>query len=414
MKKNRKVNKEEYIRLTSFAKDYNDFGSFPTVKDLADKYKCSERTINRWADSARDLGIKISLRDLRGKNLAHHYAQNETKAARENLILKDQIKALREQLEAYHTESLTNEKLLALIHGANHSDLSSKDISWMHRSNSQNEEHIPVLFLSDIHWDEVVQPAQIEYVNEYNHNIAVRRLQNVFSTMLHTCKDRFKYKYAGAVVALGGDMLSGNIHEELAETNDATILQSIITVVQTIGDGLEELAKFFGKVHVPCVVGNHGRLHKKPRYKYKVQQNFEWLVYQLLAQRFSRDARLSFDIPDSSDCAFSVFNTRFLLTHGDQFKGGSGISGIFTPLMLGASRKQKRNSAVQKSFDVLMVGHFHQYIHTNSLIVNGSLKGYDEFSYGMNFPFEHPQQAMFFVNSKLGITLRFPIVCLPD
>ena len=62
--------------------------------------------------------------------------------------------------------------------------------------------------------------------------------------------------------------------------------------------------------------------------------------------------------------------------------------------MLGASRKLKRQQAVQKPFDVLMVGHFHSSIHPNSLIVNGTTTGLDEYADKMNFGYEEPQPAL--------------------
>ena len=59
----------------------------------------------------------------------------------------------------------------------------------------------------------------------------------------------------------------------------------------------------------------------------------------------------------------------------------------------------------------MIVGHWHQYIHTRTLIVNGSLKGYDEYAYTNNFSFEEPQQAMWINHPRHGITFRMPVNC---
>jgi predicted phosphodiesterase len=171
------------------------------------------------------------------------------------------------------------------------------------------------------------------------------------------------------------------------------------------------LADEFGKVFVPCVVGNHGRHDVKPRMKNKVYDNFEWLIYQFAAKAFKNDPRVTFHIPDGADAQFSVYGKKFLLTHGDQFRGGTGISGIFAPLMLGMARKQKRQNAVQKPFDILMMGHWHQLLIAQGLIVNGSMKGYDEYAYNMNFGFERPQQALFIVRPDGEITFQMPVFC---
>lgn len=284
---------------------------------------------------------------------------------------------------------------------------------WLRGASRQRSTHgTGVLFLSDIHFDEVVRPEQIGGCNAYNREIAVRSLRNTFRSAVMLLKGFMAApRYDGLVIPLGGDLLSGNIHEELVETNEAPIQQSMLALEEVLIEGIGGMADEFGKVHVPCVTGNHGRMHKKPRAKNRAFENFEWSVYQRLASYFRRDSRITFDIPDGPDAFFSVYRTRYCLTHGDQFRGGDGIGGIMVPIMRGASKKQVRQQAIGDAFDVLMMGHWHQYIHMNRLIVNGSVKGYDEYAYQGNFPFEPPQQAFFVVHPEVGVTFRMPVLC---
>src|SRR3990167_1209216 len=75
---------------------------------------------------------------------------------------------------------------------------------------------VPTLFVSDLHWGEVVQPAQINGVNEYNISIARRRMQVLAGSTAHLLRIISpKLDYPGIVIPLGGDMISGNIHDEL-------------------------------------------------------------------------------------------------------------------------------------------------------------------------------------------------------
>lgn len=409
--RNPKLTPEKKKNLENMAIAWNDIERFPTHADVASHLKMNINTLRRNVSDARKAGIKVIYRVLKNSAIKEHETRADNKFARENLQLKAQLKQLKDQLEASHEDAISNERLVRIIRNAAESEPQS-DKSWLTYANKQDKtKSIPVLFLSDLHFDEVVEPSQVEYVNEYNREIATKRIKAVFNNALDLLTKKLKSRYAGVVVALGGDLLSGNIHEELAESNEATILESILALTDLLHAGLTQMADEFGKLYVPCVVGNHGRIHKKPRAKFRVQQNYEWIIYQLLSQRFSGDKRVTFEIPDSTDVTFKVFNTTFLLTHGDQFRGGSGISGIFTPLMLGASRKLKRQQAVQRPFDVMMVGHFHSYIHTNSLIVNGTTKGLDEYAYQMNFGYEEPQQALFLVHENHGITIRLPVLC---
>ena len=271
---------------------------------------------------------------------------------------------------------------------------------------------IPMLFLSDIHFDEVVRQEEINYPNEYNRPIAVRRLRHTFEQAVKLTKTcMVNPNYPGIVCALGGDMISGNIHKELRETNAERVLKTCLDISSYLAAGIKLLADEFGKVFVPCVTGNHGRLNEKYHFKVRARDNFDWLIYQLLVREFEDDARVVIKAPETPDILFAIYSKRFLLTHGDQFKGGAGISGIFTPLSLGAHRKQKKQSSFNQPFDVMMLGHFHQYIHTEGLIVNGSMKGYDEFADQYNFAPEPPQQSLCIVSQTGHIPYRMPIHC---
>ncbi|MCV5968735.1 hypothetical protein, partial [Lactococcus petauri] len=69
----------------------------------------------------------------------------------------------------------------------------------------------------------VVAPTQIGGVNSFNLEIAHERVKSLVDTSFRLL-DMVGGAYKGVVVALGGDMLSGDIHEELSETNAAPMM----------------------------------------------------------------------------------------------------------------------------------------------------------------------------------------------
>jgi hypothetical protein len=75
------------------------------------------------------------------------------------------------------------------------------------------------------------------------------------------------------------------------------------------------------------------------------------------------------------------------------------------------ARKAQRYLATSANFSTMWCGHWHQYLSTPSLIVNGSLKGYDEYAFVSNFQFEKPQQALAVLTPEHGITIQTPIFC---
>lgn len=268
------------------------------------------------------------------------------------------------------------------------------------------------LLLTDAHFDENVSPAEIDDVNAYSRPIGELRLRRCIDRTIVVARDYMSgVKHDGMMLFLGGDIFSGNIHEELRITNADTLFGSLLHWLGPMAAGITSLADHFGAVHVAGVPGNHGRMTRKPIAKQRAADNLDWLFYSLLARELKHDKRITWAIGASADALVTVYNTRFLLTHGDQFRGGSGIAGALSPLMLGTHRKTRRQMAAGRPYDIMVMGHWHQMIHLPSkgLIVGGSLKGYDEYSAVSNFEPEAPQQAFWITTPEYGITFHAPI-----
>lgn len=269
---------------------------------------------------------------------------------------------------------------------------------------------VATLFLSDLHWGEVVSPSEVNGVNEYNLEIAEKRLFTVVEHAIDLVKNHVVNKgYPGFVVFLGGDMVSGNIHQELKETNEQPIMQVVLHIAERLVQVLRTLADEFGRVHSVCVYGNHGRNTMKPTSKQSAFESFDWLIYQMLRMFLKDDKRFSWNIPDGSDAFQEIYGHRYLLTHGDQFRGGDGMIGALGPIIRGDHKKRSRNAQIDLEYDTLCMGHWHQLVQMQRVIVNGSLKGYDEYAYKGNFPYEAPRQALWMTHPDLGLTFSMPV-----
>lgn len=267
-----------------------------------------------------------------------------------------------------------------------------------------------VAMLSDTHFDEVVNPDEVGGLNAYDRDIATLRLKAWAEGIITLARHYLTgVEYDGIVVMMGGDIYSGNLHD-LAETNADTVFGSLLYWTEQLGAAFEMLAGEFGRLHVPVVVGNHGRMTRKPRTKLRARDNLDWITGHMVARQLGSDT-ITFDVPDSTDAWVPVYDTMHLLTHGDQVTGGGGIGGIWPPVMRMKARKAERYSAEGFTFDTMCIGHFHQTILAaeQGLIVNGSLKGYDEYAAVSNFRPEKPQQAMWLVTPERGITISAPV-----
>lgn len=270
----------------------------------------------------------------------------------------------------------------------------------------------PVLLLSDLHWGEVVDPSQIGGVNRYNLSIAQRRLKHTVDTAVSLCRILdSSMRYDGIVVPLAGDNVSGSIHEELEATNELPTIPTVLDLAEHLEGAIGMLAEVFGRVYVPCVTGNHGRNTRKTWAKDRHHTSFDWMLGKILQKSFAGDKRVTIEVADGPDLPFRVHSQRYLLTHGDRLgNGGDGMIGFIGPVTRGDHKRRTRQAQIDQPYDTLICGHWHQYLHTRRLIVNGSLKGYDEYAYTEAFPFEPPQQALWIVHPKHGETFRMPVL----
>ena len=327
----------------------------------------------------------------------------------DRIELRDKIRTLRAELASINRETLdakyVKEKIIGLV------EAPITPPQWLVApAKNKHAPGVPTLFASDWHHGERVFPKQVNGVNEYNMEIAHRRAKRLIEGAIDLLNNHMvNPSYPGIVFALGGDMVSGGIHEELMATDEVEIMPVVIDLIGVLIWCIDRLVESFGRVFVPCVTGNHGRNTHKIRAKGRNFTSFDWLIYQMLAKHYDGDKRVEFSIPDGSDCLYQVYNHRYLLTHGDQFRGGDGLIGHLGPVFRGNHKKSSRNVQIGLEYDTMLIGHFHTLAMLPRIITNGSLKGYDEYAYSGNFSYEIPQQALWVTHPDRGITFTMPV-----
>ena len=287
---------------------------------------------------------------------------------------------------------------------------------WVHdKVSNPRSPGTPILMLSDIHYGEVVSFEETLKSNQFNIALCEQRIGQVISTTLDLLFSHLANPdYPGLVVVLGGDMISGSLHEDHAVTDEVTPLEQVLGIARLLADSLLSLSAEFKNVTVYCVPGNHGRTTRKPRSKFYAQTNLDWLAYQMIREHLRGVENIEVIAPPVRDMTFHVAGRRYRLTHGDQFRGGDGIIGPIGPIMRGDTRKRMAAGLMPgntQEYDTMLCGHFHTLLQLPRLIVNGSIKGYDEYALAINVPFELPQQALWTVHPKYGHTWQMPVLC---
>jgi hypothetical protein len=283
---------------------------------------------------------------------------------------------------------------------------------WLKMPKGKRRHHAtPVLMLSDLHLDEVVDKYEMDGANEYDRAIAEARLEQIVYGVVKLLR-RFisGVEIDGLFLAMLGDIVTGIIHDELARTNEAPVPDTIVHWVPLIASAIKFLADELDvPIHVACVDGNHDRLFKQVPAKQRATSSLAWVIYNWLADSLRDDPRITFGLTTSAEQIVPVYDTKLLLSHGDSFRSAGGVGGLYPSLLKWLLRRHDYYSSVSHGFDYALIGHWHQPLWGQDFVVNGSLKGYDEYAKQGGFKFNVPSQQLFVVTPERGMTQRLEV-----
>ena len=278
--------------------------------------------------------------------------------------------------------------------------------SWARKARSpRNGAATACMQLSDLHLDEVVNPSEVGGLNAYSREIAVARLRR-WADKACEMGERHKHAWDGAIVFWGGDMVSGAIHDELRETNHAHLPATLVYWAPLLAAALAQVCDAYGRLYVPGVVGNHGRLTHKMQAKGRGRNSWDWLLYEMVASHL-KGQPIEWASSEGSYLLVPVYDRHVFLSHGDEAKGGGGWAGIWSPLGTIHRRAVELAASHGLRIDHVAVGHWHTTVlaHARGLVCNGSMKGYDEYASGLRLRPEAAMQNWWVATPRHGVTL---------
>lgn len=266
-------------------------------------------------------------------------------------------------------------------------------------------EAVFVALASDWHLEEVVYPDQVAGVNEYNLTIAEQRARRFFAGIWWLVQHhRQSFDISTVLLWIGGDIITGYIHEELEETNPLSPIEAMLFAKGIFIAGIDFLLSCGLELKIPCSFGNHGRVHKRKRLKTGAQNSFEWLLYRSLEEHYQGDPRVEFVVDKSAHQYVDVYGFKLHFHHGDDVRYAGGVGGVSIPL----NKRVAQWDRIRRC-DYHNVGHFHQFLDGGIWMVNGSLIGYSEFAFSIGGSPEAPIQGTYLIDSKRGKTMVSPL-----
>lgn len=269
------------------------------------------------------------------------------------------------------------------------------------------DESVAFAVTSDWHVEERVDKESINFLNEYNLDIARFRITRFYQNTLKLVRIlSVDTKIKTLVIPHIGDLISGNIHEELLENCLLRPIDATIMAKQLIKSGLDMILNN-SKLNliIPCSCGNHSRISKKIHFATESGNSLEYFLFKVLESEYTGNSRIKFIINRSYHTYMTVFNKIIRLHHGHQIRYNGGVGGIYIPVNKAIAQWNKGKKA---DYDV--IGHFHQRRDGGNFICNGSIIGHNSFALSIKADYEEPQQTFFLIHKTKGKTIVAPIL----
>lgn len=270
-----------------------------------------------------------------------------------------------------------------------------------------------LIHISDLHTGEVVRREEIGGLNEYNPDVFRRRLRRMFAAAIEILpRWASDCSLEGVVVALNGDLISGDIHDEIRRTNALTSHEQVALAADELAAGISMVADKFGAVLVTVTPGNHGRTTEKTHAKRMAALSYDTMIGSILTRQFAGDDRIVVNISSGPDILFPIFGWSILQTHGDSMGtgGGQGFAGPELPIVRGGKKIKLSGFAAGERYDVILSAHYHTSSNPGTVLANGSIVGYNEYAQRIRAVPEPPMQWLALVHEKWGLRERVPVV----
>jgi len=309
----------QYIWRLALAKDSGSLDM--TWEELADVF--NENLENNYGSSAYRKKFQQAQHfydDVFSKMDDTEYSQELMKQKRELERLKIQF---RDERNAWNKQNYTDARVEQKL------DYLEEELRDMGKMNFPEHEIVEtkgdndmLVILSDFHIGQCFDSAW----GKYNSDIAFKRVEQLAEKVR---KVQYKHKSENLYIAISGDLISGNIHKSIAITNREDVITQIKIASKIIINFCYNMSKYFNKVYVTNVAGNHSRIDKKDDalHSERLDDLVGWVVNSSL-QHISNIIFISNRL-DIGIAEMSIRGKHYVSVHGDYDKfSKSGVENL--------------------------------------------------------------------------------------
>ena len=270
-----------------------------------------------------------------------------------------------------------------------------------------------MLMLSDVHCEELVDPATVNNENQYSLAICEQRLaelQRRFFDMLD--HERGLADIRRVVIWLGGDFLTGHIHPDCVEVAQLSPPNATRWIAARLRGLIDAVAQRADSVIIATNAGNHGRSTEKNRIATELDHSWEQLMYYTLA-REERNKNVDWRIATGHLGYLDLDGFVIRHCHGHAIRYSGGVYGLALPAGKAIAAWDAHRRA-----DLTIYGHYHSWnwVDGSRYISNGSVIGRTAYSVHIKVASrERPRQGFCVIDhGRNEVTRAYPLYCDED
>ena len=269
-----------------------------------------------------------------------------------------------------------------------------------------------VVLLSDWHVEERVDPDTVNGLNDFSLDVADQRIAELSERLAVLLEhERRLARIDRVVLWLGGDFLSGHIHDDTAEMAQLAPLAATRWAGERLRRFIDTVADNAAEVVVTTSSGNHGRSTEKLRIGTEMEHSFEQHLYLTLSAAEARK-NVQWRVGTSYLNVVDLDGFRVRFHHGHAIRYGGGVGGITIP----TNKAIAAWDAIDK-VNLTCFGHWHQFswLRAGRYVSNGSLIGHSAYAVRIKAAYEPPCQAVVVIDhERHEVTKAMPLYCDRD
>lgn len=345
------------------------------------------------------------------------HRQSERRRIQTAARLRDENAILRKRERDLETEIRQLQDMRDMIAEIEANPLEPFEFKPRERS-SRKHEATAVLMLSDLHFEESVDPAEVNGMNEFDLQIAAERMDRLAVGLVWLLELARKngrkhtgYEIRDLFLPCLGDVITNYLRGEDQQCNFLTPSQAVIFAEEQLVRFVRYVlhhCPWIESVYMPIVPGNHDRMSfsKRTPFRKRIAMSNAPILAHGIHRELRDDKRVRVELSEAAHHYTTVYGHTVRGMHGDRFSYHGGVGGIFIP-----ARRHIAGLNKAKHAHLTLFGHWHTSKEDDNWVSNGSLIGVNPYSIEKGLDPEPPAQTFMLLDKTRGKRLCTPVQC---